>query len=188
MVVRPEDLIATGRELQGASYGQWDGYWPPSAGAPFWMYGAVSVDLVLEYGCNCAGFINAIRRVNGLDALGGTGSIGDRLINLLDFDVTTPAVPGAIALRPWSGGVADVNEGHVALYTSAHDLLQADHRGVNEEDSDYDSQPWAQFTVYGLMDDVLYEDGPDSDPQLWERFGWYEAINPQWDLRWHSPL
>jgi cell wall-associated NlpC family hydrolase len=189
-MVTAQDLIATGRQMMGSAYEQWDGTWPPSAGAPFWMIGDVSVDLVLKYGCNCSGFLNAILRLNGLPAAGGTGSIGDYLIDLQDFDVSTPAVPGALALRPWSGGVGDLSEGHVALYTGAHSLLQADHRGVNELDTDTVSQSWAGFTVYGLLPNVDYSPAPvEPNEELWRKYGWwtYESES-SWNLKFYPPV
>lgn len=190
--VTPADIIQIGRQMLGAEYSQWDGTWPPEDGAPFWMTGDVSVDLVKRDGCNCAGFLNAILRILGLPPAGGTGSIGDYLIDLEDFDVNLPAVPGAIALRPWTGGVGNLEEGHVAIYLDEHTLLQSDHRGVNEQDQDYDSQPWAGFTVYGLLPGVNYEQGSppgdQTDKEMWEKYGWwtYES-EKSWNLRYFPP-
>lgn len=163
MSVKPGDIIAAAREVTGAFYAQWDSIWPPAAGAPFYITGSTDTAYVYREGINCAGLLNLALRKCGLPPAGGTGSIGDYLIELEDFDVNSPAVPGAIALRPWGGGVANLEEGHVAIFVNEHSLIQADHRGVNEYDTDYDSQSWAGFTVYGKLPGVDYSQ-TSSDP------------------------
>ncbi len=78
-------------------------------------------------------------------------------------------------------------EGHIAMYTDAHTLIQSDGvNGVWEGEQDHDSTTWAYYLVYGLMPDVDYSDAqPTAEPPEttavstavsgpWQQRGWFE--------------
>jgi hypothetical protein len=91
-------------------------------------------------------------------------------------------------VRPWTPGTGPgVAEGHVAIYTDAHTLIEAvGNPGVYEGEQDYDSYEWAGYTTYGLMPDVDYsgvEDWGDTNQSA----TWYVAVDSQGYLRVNGP-
>ncbi len=95
-----------------------------------------------------------------------------------------PAFRGRYA---WYLGTRAGAEGHVAIYTDAHTLIQATATsGVWEGEQDYDSYAWAGYTSYGLMPDVEYGDVEDW-PQTNQEEVWYVAVDAQGYMRVKGP-
>lgn len=127
---------------------------------------------------NCSDFINYARQECGLSFIGGTPAYYDwiQANSGVSFDPSTPGVPGALCVNPgvWRGGIG---QGHIALYTDEHTLIQSDSsRGVNEGEQDYVSHGWVEggYWLYGLMPDVDYSDeSADPTPTAPELPTWF---------------
>lgn len=196
MAVKAMDIVGAARQYIGSPYRWWDGTWPNPGPATYtdWQNpGYYTSDFVRREGVNCSGLINLARMECGLEPIGGTGHYQDWLEanGGVAFDSSTPGVPGAICVHRWEGGMGAGAEGHIAMYTDAHTLLQSDSvNGVWEGEQDYDSTTWAYYLVYGLMPDVDYSDaGVVVEPEdttaaastpsgPWQQQGWFQ-ITPQ---------
>ena len=202
-MVKASDIVEAARELIGVRYVWW------AEGDPLPMYyydypdSAPPVWYMRQNGTMCSDLINWARMYCGLPAIGGTPAYYDWLYAGGEwFDPSVDGVAGALCVNPgiWRGGAG---QGHVALYSGAHTLIQAtdgvgSFAGVNEGEQDYDSHGWANYWLYGLMPDVDYseyiDDAPDpvpalSGPPRWvsiDRDGWYRADGPDWSKGWHT--
>ena len=126
--------------------------------------GLYTPQFVQQEGVHCSGFINVLRMAVGLAPIGLTGAYGEYLWGNggIPYDNDAPGIPGALVCKPWTPGTGpSAAEGHVALYVSEHQLIEATpYGGVVEGNYDYDVNNWADWEVYGLMPDVDY-DGVD---------------------------
>lgn len=141
------DIVNAAREYIGAPYRYWTGVYPeygPPGYNDWQNAGYYPSGYVTSEGVHCAGLVNLARMECGLQPIGltkqysdwiwasGTGSY---------FDPSSPGVPGAICVIPWDPSTGA--EGHVAIYTDAHTLIQATlSSGIWEGEQDYDSYQW----------------------------------------------
>ena len=158
-----QDIVGAAYALQGAAYRQYDG-----GSIPMWLddgdgfYSKYELRLHLGYvGVMGADLINFALVKNGLPPNGGTGTFADYLVNTFDFDPSSPAQRGAIALRPYQGPQDD---GSIALYVGEHQLIQSiPSEGVTDRYTDQQTYAWASqgwprygFTIYGFLPGVSY--------------------------------
>ena len=185
------DIVNAARQYVGAPYKWWTGaypeYGPP--GYNDWQNpGYYPPGYVTSEGVHCAGLVNLARMECGLQPVGLTKQYADWAWYSgtgAYFDPSTPGVPGAICVVPWDPSTGA--EGHVAIYTDAHTLIQATATsGVWEGEQDYDSYAWAGYTSYGLMPDVEYGDVEDW-PQTNQEEVWYVAVDAQGYMRVKGP-
>ena len=194
-MVTGEDIVNAAYELLGAPYRLWQ----PGMSLPTWIGDnrgdPPPASHLMSVGLECADLVSYALARNGLSYpyQAGTGTFGDFLIDTSDFDPSAPGEPGAVALKPYSGPAWE-DQGHAALFVDEHRLIQSIARGVTDTWSDEETYSWGgstAFEVYGYLPGVAYQNsgGGISAPgeELWRQFGWYEAINAQWDLRWHPP-
>jgi hypothetical protein len=194
MTVSGQDIVVSAKKLLGARYRTW--YY--GASLPMWLDDNAGDPPPLAhlqyYGVMCSDLVNWALEDNGLPPGGGTYAFADYLVNTSDFDPSTPGVPGAIALSPYQSPAVG-EQGHIAIYVDeGHTLIQAlTSSGITDQFTDTETYNWGgdtAFTTYGFLPGVSYEGGSapiQPDEELWRTYGWYEAINAQWDLRWHSP-
>src|ERR671917_187815 len=93
------DIIRAAQTLQGAPYRQWQ----PGNSIPMWLDDGMGDPPpawhLQNVGVMGADLLNYALQVNGLPPGGGTGTFADYLVDKYDFDPSSPAQPGAIALR-----------------------------------------------------------------------------------------
>lgn len=191
-MVTGQDIVDSAYKLLGSSYRTW--YY--GASIPMWLDDNAGDPPPLEhlqyYGVMCSDLVNWALEDNGLPPGGGTAAFADYLVNTSDFDPNSPGEPGAICLSPYQSPVVG-QQGHIAIYVGDHYLIQALHTpGITDQFTDTESYYWGGdtvFTTYGYLPGVTYGKIEPVDPlpskELWQQFGWYEAINAQYDLRWH---
>lgn len=196
MSVKASQVVEAGRSILGASYV----WWQIGDPLPKWYYeypyGPPPPSWVYANGIHCADYISYARQLCGLPAIGGTGDYQDWLEanGGETFDPSTPGVPGALCVHRYEGPYGSA-QGHVAMYTDEHTLIQATSMyGVNEGEQDYDSHQWANYYIYGLMPDVDYSGSGEisapapSDRLIWQKYGWwtYES-ETSWNLTYYPP-
>lgn len=164
-MVTAEEIVEAARAYAGSPYRWWTGAYP-EYGPPGYMDAdpeKYTPAFVRREGVHCSGFINLVRAACGLEPVGLTKAYYDWLYEDGEwFDPSAPGVPGAICVHPWEEGLT---EGHVALYTGDHTIIQAEPTGgVWEGDTDYGSHAWADYWLYGLMPDVDYGNVPEPAP------------------------
>lgn len=177
-MVKAAELVEAARAYVGSPYRWWTGAYPEH-GPPGYMDGgniaAYTWGFVRREGVHCAGLINLARADCGLEPMGLTKAYYDWLYDDGEWFVTDdPGVPGAICVHPWQAGVT---EGHIAMYTDTHTLIQSvPGQGVWEGEQDYDSHRWADYWLYALMPDVDYSDAsPQPSTEVWTPAQtWYE--------------
>lgn len=177
-MVTAAEIVEAARSYKGAPYRWWTGAYP-EYNAPGYMDwqspGYYNPDYVSGEGVHCAGFVNLARMECGLSSIGLTSDWALYLWNNggSSFDPGNPGIPGAVCCKPWTPGTQPgVAEGHIALYTAEHTLIQAvPGWGVYEGEQDYDSYTWAGYEVYGLMPDVDY-----SAEGVIEDAGWWSPV------------
>ena len=121
-------------QLIGTPYTWWrDGMTTLGNTAPFWAVNEVAphVSFVREAGCNCAGFINLLRRVRGKTLPGvaegwyyaaGTAVWADALTEwLVPFDSEASYPEGTLLLRKYRD---PKDQGHVAVLWSSGPVLE----------------------------------------------------------------
>ena len=195
-MVTGQDIVNSAYKLLGAPYRAWT----PDAPLPMWLNDGAGnpppASHMLQVGCMCMDLISWAMMDNSLETVYGTEALENFLVNTQDFDPNSPGEAGAIAYDPYISS-AKGSQGHAALFVNEHTLIQAldggtGWYGVTDAHTDYETYAQGgdlQFTRYGYLPNVQYENTPDPTPNtpLWQQFGWYEAINAQWDLRWHPP-
>lgn len=204
-VVTGQDIVEAARKLLEV----WYSWWKEGDPIPKWWYEYGDTCPPRwwfdENGTMCADLINAARNYCGLPSIGGTPAYYDWAVanGGVNFDSSTPGVPGAICVNPgpWRGDTL-LDQGHIALYTDEHTLIQAtdgsgSFAGVNEGEQDYDSQTWAGYWTYALMPDVDYsadlgDDAPEPQPALtvprwlaYNRDNWPMLDGPDWSKGFH---
>lgn len=201
MAVTGMDIVKAARKFVGAPYRFWTGAVPElyAPGYGEWVNpGDYTPGYVQSEGVHCAGLVNLARMECGLPPIGLTKQYGDWLWNegtgeVFNPDPNSPGVPGAICVRPWDPGSGA--EGHVAIYTDAHTLIQAVlNPGVYEGEQDYDSYQWAGYTSYGLMPDVDYSGvadwGNTNKEEVWyvaiDAEGYMRVKGPDWSGGWYD--
>ena len=165
-MVRAMDIVRAAEELVSAPYRTWQEGDP----VPMWLADGAgnppSAAHLHSVGVNSSDLINFALELNGLPAGGGTGSFANYLVNTATFDPSSPAVPGAIALRPYEG--PDITQqGHIALYLGPHQIIQSiPSEGVTPRYTDEQTYAWASegwpqygFTIYGYLSGVVYDQG-----------------------------
>jgi hypothetical protein len=173
-MVSAEDIVRAAYELQGAPYR----HWHPGDPIPMWRKDGVGDPPpswhLQNVGVMGSDLINYALERNGLPPGGGTVTFANYLVRTLDFDPSTPGQMGAIAFRPYSGP-APYEQGHLALYVGAHQLIQAlpggrdfpwseSGGGVTDQYTDQQTYSWGSpmgfpqygFTVYGFLPGVRY--------------------------------
>ncbi len=172
-MVSANDIVQAAYSLLGVHYRPWR----PGNSIPMWLDDGPFMDAFLhggheaglaglrahlhQVGVMGADLINFALVKNGLPPNGGTGTFANYLVNTYDFDPSSPAQPGAIALRPYQGPQDD---GSIALYVGPHQLIQSiPSEGVTDRYTDQQTYSWAsqgypryRFTVYGFLPDVRY--------------------------------
>jgi hypothetical protein len=158
------DIVRAAYTLRGVKYREWQ----PGNSIPMWQddpqigAGRVPTPHYLRHvGVMGADLVNFALQVNGLPPGGGTGTFGNYLVDTYDFDPSSPAQPGAIALRPYQGPQDD---GSIALYVGEHQLIQSiPSEGVTDRYTDQQTYAWASqgwprygFTIYGFLPGVSY--------------------------------
>src|SRR5215210_2234044 len=155
-----QDIVQAAYALQGAPYRQYDG-----GVIPQWLDDGMGDPPPAWYlknnGVMGADVINYALRANGLPPGGGTGAFANYLVNTYPFDPSSPAQPGAIALRPYQGPNDD---GSIALYVGPHYVIQSlPSGGVTDQYTDQQTYAWASqgyprygFTIYGFLPGVSY--------------------------------
>ncbi len=193
MAVTGMDIVNAARQFAGAPYRYWTGVYPevgPPGYTDWQDPGYYYPGYVYSEGVHCAGLVNLARMECGLTPIGLTKQYGDWLWNegtgeYFNPDPNSPGVPGAICVKPWDPYTGA--EGHVAIYTDAHTLIQAVlNPGVYEGEQDYDSYNWAGYTTYGLMPDVDY-DGLEIQGNDNLQATAYVAVDAQGYLRLNGP-
>jgi hypothetical protein len=212
MAVTGMDIVEAARKFAGAPYHFWTGAFP-EYGPPGYMDWLNPGDYMPGYvqseGVHCAGLVNLARMECGLQPVGLTKAYSEWLWSSgkgesFNPDPNTPGVPGALCVKPWEPGTPPgQSEGHIAIYTDAHTLIQAVvNPGVYEGEQDYDSYAWAGYTTYGLMPDVDYSGVADRG-NINKEDVWYVAVDsegymrvkgPDWSggwydagWKWHAP-
>lgn len=186
-MVTGQDIVDAARLLLGAPYDPW---WPGRS-LPQWLdlgYGTTPDSLptaeeMKQQGTMCADLIDWAMCYNGFLYGGGVGGYASFLVNQQPFDPSSPGVPGAVALAPYLA--SDLyHQGHVALYTGEHTLIQAltfngtAWPGVTEDYDDATTYSWGgdtEFTIYGFLPGVSYDAQPDkpaSEPLLESAKAW----------------
>ncbi len=196
-MVKASEIVAAARSYAGSPYRWWTGAFPEYGPPGYMDYqspGYYSPGFVKREGVHCAGLINLARMECGLEPVGLTKAYYDWLYDSGEwFDPSTPGVPGAICVHPWQSGMGAGNEGHVAMYTDEHTLVQSvPGTGVYEGEQDYDSHAWADYWLYALMSDVDYSEYPGGDdvPLQTEwylavtREGWVQLNGGDWSGGW----
>jgi hypothetical protein len=162
MSVKASEIVEAARLVAGCYY-RW---WYVSASLPMWYddgYTHPPVSYIQTYGCMCADLINWARQECGLPPIGGTTDYANSIVNVERFDSSSPGVPGAICVNPY---YSPYHQGHVALYTGEHQLIQAlVNPGVTEAYTDIETSQWegCEFEWYGLMADVDYSEATRSE-------------------------
>lgn len=145
--------------------------------------------LVNGPGCMCSDLVSFATMYNGLDPVYGTENLSYILQDQQPFDPSTPGVPGAICLRPYSGPALR-DQGHVAIYVDEHTIIQALWTdGVTDAYTDAESWGWggaSEFTVYGFLPGVTYGvNEPVEDVPMWKKYGyWQYSSDDSWDLEY----
>jgi cell wall-associated NlpC family hydrolase len=189
-MVKASEIVAAARQLEGAYY-RW---WYVGASLPMWLddgHAHPPVEYIMEYGVMCSDLLNWSRQECGLPPIGGTTDYANAIVNWSAFDPSVPGVPGAVCVNPY---YSPDQQGHVALYTGEHQIIQAlVNPGVTEAYTDVETSTWAccGFTWYGFMNDVDYYDAEDEatpppPAPAWQRNGWYQ-IEDNWDLTYNGP-
>jgi hypothetical protein len=197
VVVTPQDIVNEAYNVLGAPYREWT----LGAQIPMWRGDGAgdppSPEHILEYGVMCSDLVSYALMRNGLPPCYGTEALATYLVDQVPFDPTTPGVPGAIALRPYTGPALR-DQGHVGIYVDEHTLIQALYTpGVTDNFTDAETYSWGgstEFTVYGLLPGVDYSMSGTTDPggggseePLWKRYGWYEYESADsWSLKYHE--
>lgn len=203
MSVTGNDIVEAARHLLGVWYVWWQEGDPIPMWLDEWGNSAPTRTHMDQVGVMCSDLVNYARMECGLEPVGGTPAYYDWLLSNetgVNFDPATPGLPGAICVNPgpWRGDTV-LPQGHIAIYTDEHTLIQATDgegswAGVHEGEQDYDAG-WANYWLYGLMPDVIYEGvvdvpdmavapeeipsvDPDPNPDPAERVNWY-GINGQ---------
>lgn len=201
MSVKASEIVTAARQLIGASYTWWQDGDP----VPLWLYdypySRPPVEYIMSAGTMCSDLISWARMECGLPWIGGTGAYQDWIMTNggIAFDPSIPGVPGAICVHRYEGPWA---QGHIALYTDEHTLIQAtdgvgSFAGVNEGEQDYDSHQWANYLVYGLQPDVDYSEhtggnnGETQPAPSWQWIaldarGYLRADGPDWSRGWYD--
>ena len=161
-MVSVQEIVGAASLLNGrVRYRQWQ----PGNSIPMWLDDGVSgvpqPSYLASHGVMGADLINFALVKNGLPPGGGTGSFANYLVDQYPFDPSTPAVEGAIALRPYQGPNDD---GSIALYMGPHQLIQSiPGQGVTDQYDDVTTYGWASqgwprygFTIYGFLPGVSY--------------------------------
>ena len=156
-----QDIVGAAYALQGAPYRQWQ----PGNSIPMWLDDGMGDPPpawhLKNVGVMGADLINFALQINDLPPNGGTGTFANYLVNTYPFDPSSPAQPGAIALRPYQGPQDD---GSIALYVGPHQLIQSiPSEGVTDRYTDQQTYAWASqgwprygFTIYGFLPGVSY--------------------------------
>jgi hypothetical protein len=160
-MVSAQSIVAAAYGLNGrVKYRHYDG-----GSIPMWLddgiYGVPNPSYLAPNGVMGADLINFALVKNGLPPNGGTGTFANYLVNTYPFDPSSPAQPGAIALRPYQGPQDD---GSIALYVGEHQLIQSiPSEGVTDRYTDQQTYAWASqgwprygFTIYGFLPGVSY--------------------------------
>ena len=186
-----QDLIKAARDLLGAQYRTWYS----GALIPMWLADGQgdppSADYLLNGpGVMCSDLLNWCMEQCGLSAIGGTEAWHDYLYDSSEwFDVNSPAEVGAVAIQNYQ---SEANQGHIALYTGEHQLIQAiTTAGVTEAYTDYQTYLWPEcnFDIYARIPGVDYSGNVQPTPPAapdWQTYGWYEA-HADWSLTWNPP-
>lgn len=188
-LVTGQDIVNAAYEILGAPYRIW------SAGSPIpmWMYDNMGdpppASHIQSYGVMCSDLVSYALERCGLPACYGTENLAYYLEGQMDFDPSTPGVPGAICLRPYSGP-ALADQGHVGIYVDEHTLIQSLYNpGVTDSYTDAETYGWGgstEFTIYGFLPGVSYDAAASEG--TWRKFGYYEyASETSWDLRYVPP-
>jgi hypothetical protein len=158
------DIVRAAYALRGVKYRPWQ----PGNRIPMWqddpqigVGGVPTPHYLRNVGVMGADLVNFALQVNGLPPGGGTGTFADYLVDKYDFDPSSPAQPGAIALRPYQGPQDD---GSIALYVGPHQVIQSiPSEGVTDRYTDEQTYSWASqgyprygFTIYGFLPGVSY--------------------------------
>lgn len=188
-MVKAYDLVEAARMLEGAYY-RW---WYVGASLPMWAddgYDHPPVSYIMDRGVMCSDLLNWARQECGLPSIGGTSDYSNALVDWSAFDPDTPGIPGAVCVNPY---YSPVHQGHVALYTGEHQIIQSlVNPGVTEAYTDTQTHEWegCRFEWYGFMADVDYSDAGDVSPgaefPAWRRNGWYEQEDDL-NLTYHGP-
>lgn len=168
-MVTATQFVEAARSYLGAPYRWWTGAFP-EYGPPGYMDwqkpGYYDPSFVMSEGVHCAGYVNIVRMACGLEPVGLTKAYEDWAWanGGVAFDSDAPGKAGAICVKGWQPGTAPgVAEGHIAIYTTEHDLIHASPGfGVHESGTDIDTYWWAQYAVYLEMPDLDYSGGTDN--------------------------
>lgn len=148
----------------------------------------------LKYGPGvmCADLVAFACLDNGIDAPAGTSAWWDFLEEREDFSLETPGEVGAVCMSPYQD---PYDQGHIAIYTGEHYIVQSiTSGGVTNDWTDYETYPWPEchFTLYGKIPGVDYSGSTSSSPDSvserpsWDHgAGWYEVFE-DWSMTWHS--
>ena len=159
-MVSVQNIVGTASTLHGARYRQYNG-----GSIPMWLDDGMGDPPpawhLKNVGVMGADLVNFALQVNGLPPGGGTGTFADYLVDKYDFDPSSPAQPGAIALRPYQGPQDD---GSIALYVGPHQVIQSiPSEGVTDRYTDEQTYSWASqgyprygFPIYGFLPGVSY--------------------------------
>lgn len=190
MAVTGADIVNAARELVGIPYRVWRVGDPIPLWSNQYPQGPPPVSWIQARGIDCSDLVSYALQRCGLPAIGGTGDIANSIVDWSKFDASTPGEVGAVAVTAYQGP-ALADQGHVLLMTGEHTTIQSLFSdGVTEQYTDQETGQMLSLEWYGKLPSVDY--GGDSAPvqpdkALWATFGWYEAINAQWDLRWRPP-
>lgn len=169
MSVNPTNIVDAARSLLGTNY-RW---WYTGASLPMWVddgYGwqgysdCPPVSHAKNVGVMCADLINFALQWNNLPAVGGTEAWANAIVGWEPFDVNKPKAPGMVAVKPYA---SDWAQGHIALYTGEHQLIQSiNYPGVTEGYDDHETYAWRQcdFDWLGYIPGVEYLGGDGEQP------------------------
>jgi hypothetical protein len=154
-------IVDAAREVLGANY-RW---WYQGANVPMWLddgYGLHDVPashIYNDVGIMCSDLINYACLKNGLDVYGGTEWWNNNIIDWEPFNPATDATHlGTICVKGFS---AEWAQGHIALYTGKHTIIQSiNYPGVTEDYTDSETYTWHEcdFQWYGFIPGVDYSD------------------------------
>ena len=160
--------------------GTWYRVWYEGDSLPMWQDDGYTSAPPLSYfqshGVMCSDLFNFARQECGLDPIGGVAAYGEALVQWSNYNPAVPGVIGGLVVARYVSP-ALAQQGHVAMICDENQtLIQATVLGgVNEYESDAQSDVWAGFDWYGLMPDVDYSQSPASEAPPWARNGWYQV-------------
>lgn len=191
--------MVTGQDIVDAAYEVLDApyrIWSQGSPIPMWIYDGMGdpppASYINSVGVMCSDLVSYALERCGLPPCYGTENLAYYLEGQMPFDPSTPGVPGAICLRPYSGPALE-DQGHVGIYVDEHALIQSLYLpGVTDAYTDAETWGWGgstEFTVYGFLPGVSYDEKPakETSEGTWREYGWYEFESPtSYKLTYHS--